>query len=64
MCNEGAPEWVTHPGQEWVEITSEKAGLDVDAWQQLLAELDLKGASWEGEVHDGDDWGTAFTRGE
>ena len=63
MGSQGVPEWVTYPGQEWVEITPEEAGLDVDVWRRLLADLDVRGASWEGEVHDGHRWGTVFTRG-
>ena len=57
MCSQGLPVWVTYPRREWVEITPKEAGLDVDAWGRLLAKLDVRGASWEGEVHEGDDWG-------
>ena len=63
MSTETVPDWVTYPDGEWVEITPEEAGLDVPAWCGLLAERDVRGASWEGDVHEGDDWGTVFTRG-
>ena len=36
MNREGVPEWVNYPGQQWVEITPEEAGLNVDAWERLL----------------------------
>ena len=53
MCSQGLPEWVTYPGRDWVEITPEEAGLDVDTWERLLAKLDVRGASSEGEVNEG-----------
>ena len=63
MSADTIPDWVTFPGGEWTEITPQEAGLDVVAWRRLLAERDVRGASYEGEVSEGDDWGTVFTRG-
>ena len=57
------PDWVTYPEERWIEISPQEAGLDEMQWKAFLAERDVKGAAWEGEVHEGDDWGTVFTRG-
>ena len=56
MSGEKVPDWVTYPGEEWVEITPEEVGLDVVAWRRLLSELDLRASSYVGQVHEGDDW--------
>jgi CubicO group peptidase (beta-lactamase class C family) len=63
MSSEKIPDWVTYPGEEWVEITPEEAGLDVVAWRRLLSERNLRASSYMGQVHEDDDWGTVFTRG-
>ena len=57
------PEWVTFPGQDWTTITPSEAGLNLERWERFLAESYIRGAAWEGEVHEGDNWGTVFTRG-
>lgn len=63
MSVETVPDWVTYPDAEWVEITPEEAGLDVQAWHRLLADRDFRAASSDGQVKGRDDWGTVFTRG-
>lgn len=57
------PTWINYPEEDWLTITPAEAGLDVDKWTRFLAETEVKGAAWEGEVHEGNDWGTVFTRG-
>ena len=57
------PEWVTYPRDDWIEITPADAGLDVEKFERFLAGLDVKGASFGGEDHTGDKWGTVLTRG-
>lgn len=57
------PEWLTYPGDDWIEITPAEAGLDVEAFDRFLSGLDIKGASFGGEDHTGDKWGTVLTRG-
>ena len=64
MIEESLPEWITYPECEWTEITIEEAGIDVNAWRDLLGQMDV------GRFQDSDDevgvskkWGTVFTRG-
>ena len=63
MSSPEIPEWVVYPKEAWIEISPGEAGLDVTQWKAFLAEREVKGAAWEGEVHDGNNWGTVFTRG-
>jgi len=63
MMKSEIPEWVTYPEDDWIAITPAEAGLDVEKWERFLAEKDIKGASWEGEIHEGDNWGAVLTRG-
>jgi len=57
------PDWVTWPRAEWIEITPAEAGLDVEKFERFLSGLDVKGASFGGEDHTGNKWGTVLTRG-
>jgi len=57
------PDWVTFPEEEWIEISPVEAGLDVEQWKRFLAEAEIRGAAWEGEVHEGNEWGAALARG-
>ena len=63
MITEKIPDWVTYPEDDWIRITPDEAGLDVDAWNNFLAETDARGAEFEGEDHSGNQWGTVLTRG-
>lgn len=57
------PAWVTFPEDEWMSITPAEAGLDVEKWEHFLAKRDVKGATFGGEEHTANKWGTVFTRG-
>ena len=57
------PDWVTYPETDWIRITPEQAGLDRDGFETFLSGLDVKGASFGGEDHTGNRWGTVLTRG-
>ena len=57
------PEWVTYPEDDWIAITTAEAGLDVEKFDRFLSGLDIKGASFGGEDHNGTKWGTVLTRG-
>lgn len=57
------PDWVTYPEDDWATISPEDAGLDVAAFGRFLAGLDVRGASFGGEDHSGNRWGSAITRG-
>ena len=64
MIEESLPEWITYPECEWTEITIEEAGIDVNAWRDLIGQMDV------GRFQESDDviginksWGTVFTRG-
>ena len=57
------PDWVAFPEDNWIQITPEQAGLDAEKFNNFLAGLDVKGAAYGGEVHQGNDWGAVLTRG-
>ena len=57
------PDWVTYPRNDWTEIPPAEAGLDVEKFERFLAGLDIRGASFGGENHTGNQWGTVLTRG-
>ncbi len=57
------PDWVTYPKDDWNEISPAEAGLDVGKFERFLSGLDVKGASFGGEDHTGNKWGTVITRG-
>ena len=63
MVENDIPEWVTYPGEDWIEITPAEARLEVEAFDRFLSGLDIKGASFGGEDHTGHKWGTVLTRG-
>jgi CubicO group peptidase (beta-lactamase class C family) len=55
------PDWVIFPEEEWIEITPAQAGFDVVKFNEITS--NIRGASWEGEVHEGNNWGSALARG-
>ena len=57
------PAWVTFPEEDWATITPAEAGLDPRAFEAWLGNLDLMGATFGGEDHSGNKWGTMLTRG-
>ena len=57
------PDWITYPGEDWIDITPTQAGLDATQWRHFIANKSVKGAEWEGEDHAGNRWGTVFIRG-
>ena len=57
------PEWVTYPQDDWIAITPAEAGLDDGKFDRFLSGLDIRGASFGGEDHTGNKWGTMLTRG-
>jgi len=57
------PAWVTFPEDDWVQITSEEAGLDPDKFEAFITSLKVKGASFGGEDHSGNKYGVVITRG-
>ena len=63
MRSTEVPDWVTFPDGDWEAITPEDAGLDRENFQRFLADLDARGASVGGEVHEDNNWGTVVTRG-
>ena len=63
MAEVDLPDWVTYPEQQWRRISPSEAGLDAERFEQLVSESHVHGAAWEGETHEGDDWGAMVTRG-
>ena len=57
------PDWVVYPGEDWVEIAPEEAGLDVERFDAWLGTLEPRGASFGGEDHLDGKWGAMLTRG-
>ena len=57
------PDWVTYPDDEWNEITPAEAGLDTDRFSAFLKSCDVKGASFGGEDHSGNQYGAVLARG-
>lgn len=59
------PEWIVFPDQEWRVLSPEEAGIrDLDAWNRWVeaTRKSARGASFQGEHHDGDRWGVVVTR--
>ena len=63
MAASDIPDWVTYPGEDWATISPKEAGLDADALGQNLAGLEVREASFSGEDHSGNRWGSVITRG-
>ena len=57
------PDWVTYPGKDWVQITPEEAGLDPEQFAAFLSRHDVRGGSFGGEDHSGNQFGAVLTRG-
>jgi len=57
------PDWVVYPDKEWIKITPEQAGLDVEKFNKVLARSNVRGGTWGGVKVGPDDWGAVLTRG-
>ena len=57
------PDWVAYPDRDWVQIMPAEAGLDARKFAVWLASLNVRGASFGGEDHSGDQYGAVLTRG-
>ena len=57
------PDWVTFPQGDWSTITVQEAGIDPLRFDRWLKTLDVKGANFGGENHEGQKFGTVITRG-
>ena len=54
---------VDFPGDRWLpEDDLNSAGLDPARWESFKSGLNIRGASWEGEDHSGNQWGVVVTR--
>ncbi len=63
MKSSAIPGWVTFPQEDWPTITLEEAGIDPDGFNRWIKTLDVKGAAFGGENHEGAKFGTVITRG-
>jgi CubicO group peptidase (beta-lactamase class C family) len=63
LANLHLPDWVTYPGEDWVQITPEEAGLDPVGFAAFLKALPVRGGSFGGEDHSNGRWGAVVTRG-
>ena len=57
------PDWVAYPDRDWIQITPAEAGLDTRKFAAWLDSLDVRGASFGGEDHSGNQYGAVLTRG-
>ena len=57
------PDWVAYPDRDWIQITPAEAGLDARKFATWLDSLDVRGASFGGEDHSGNQYGAVLTRG-
>ena len=57
------PDWVVYPQEKWVQITPVQAGFDAVKFNSIVGDTEIKGAKWEGEVHEEKEWGAVLTRG-
>ena len=57
------PDWVIYPQEKWVQITPAQAGFDAVKFNSIVGDSQVKGARWEGEVHEEKEWGAVLTRG-
>ena len=57
------PDWITFPQEDWSTITLQEAGIDPLGFDRWVKTLDIKGAAFGGENHEGEKFGTVITRG-
>ena len=57
------PEWVAYPGEDWIPISPDEAGIDPGKFASWLSGLDVRGASFLGEDHRDGKYGAVLTRG-
>ena len=50
------PDWVAYPDRDWIQITPAEAGLDARKFAAWLDSLDVRGASFGGEDHSGNQY--------
>lgn len=54
---------VEFPSDEWLlDGDLESLGVDPGKWESFKSSLNIRGASWEGEDHTGNQWGVVVTR--
>ena len=46
------PDWVIYPQEKWVQIPPAQAGFDRVKFDSIVGDSQVKGARWEGEVHE------------
>ena len=55
------PDWVIYPQEKWVQITPGQAGFDPVKFElDCPGDSQVKGARWEGEVHEEKEWGQSL----
>jgi hypothetical protein len=57
------PDWVVYPGERWIKITPEQAGIDAEKLNELLARSEIHGGGWGGTTPGDRQWGAMLTRG-
>ncbi|MEO2048704.1 MAG: CocE/NonD family hydrolase [Pirellulales bacterium] len=57
------PEGIVFPGDEWLRITPEQAGFNIESFRQLVSKSDVHAGNWGGAVHKEGQWGAVLTRG-
>ncbi|NKB66240.1 MAG: serine hydrolase [Candidatus Latescibacteria bacterium] len=63
MPSTNSPTWGVFPREEWIQVSPAAAGFDADGFQDLVSRAQVEGAAWEGEKHEGRDWGAVLARG-
>ena len=63
MEEQAIPDWGTYPEEAWEPVAGSDVGVDTAGLTSYLDSLDVRGASWEGEVHGDREWGVVLTRG-
>ena len=57
------PDWVVYPGDDWLELTPEEAGLDPGRFSAFLDGLDVREGTFGGEDHSEGRYGAMLIRG-
>lgn len=60
---DAVPDWVVFPEQQWIRITPEQAGLDVEKLNAILSQADVHGDGWGGVEVGPNQWGAVLCRG-
>ena len=57
------PGTIVFPGEKWMRISPEQAGLDVKEFETLLSQSEVGPGGWGGNDPGQDEWGAVLTRG-